>query len=678
MMQNSKSKTPRILPGIVNGSAECRFYQDMKARPRPTQSLRAIASLALALLLLPTFALSQQRGRVKPTPAAQSKSVERARRALALTLLVETADKARTFDDLFYRAKIQTLAADALWPHDVRQARAIFRRAWEAAAASDKADWEEATREAGALPGATRKTTEARDEVLKVAARRDARLAEIFLRELAREKENEESAKRNESQRTAWRELSASGARRLALADEMLVAGEVRRAVEIAAPIIDEGVSANLIAFILRLLKQSVDDANALYLRLVERAATDPRTDANAVLLLSTPVVSPSLMVVVDEFGSLQFRVLPPPPPLGGFYLRALSTNNRTLFYNAAASVLSRPLPPRGELTMQELMARFYATGRLLPFFENSSAPYAAFAPTLRARHSELFNELEASRREQVSAQFGVNSMTPAGYVDPLRAQTDELAQASDALERERIALSIVRTATRNKYWDRARRAAAEIEDVERRQSALSFIQVHQIKDILHAYEDQKEDDFESIAKFVREANVPPFAKAWGFTQTAIIASRKKDARSAQTIAELINEAEIQAARTAQGKLERVAAYGVLVTTAAQLDAPRAWILLREFVKAANAVEDFTGDDVALDLMTGESPADETMDNFSVEAGIFRLDEIFATMAHLDFDKALAEARALEGDVPQAFATIAGARAILGKQKPEFRIQKPE
>ena len=636
----------------------------MKHQPRPTRSLHAIVSLALTLLLLPASVISQQRGRGAKAPSTQSKNAERARRTLAITLLIETADKARTVDDLFYRAKIQTLAADALWPHDARQGRAIFRRAWEAAAASDKADHEEAVNEAGALPGATRKTTEARDEVLKVAAKHDARLAELFLRDLARDRD-EENAKRNESpRRTAWRELSASGARRLALADEMLAAGEVRRAVEIAAPVINEGVSASLISFILRLRERSMSDGDTLFRQLLARAAADPQTDANAVLMLSSPFVSPSLLVVVDEFGSLQFRVLPSPKVYAATK-SVFTAGTWTAFYSLAASVLSRPLPSRDALTMQDLVARFYATGRLLPFFENSSEPHAAYAPTLRARHSELFNEIEASRREQVSSQFGVNSMTPAGYVDPLRSQTAELAEASDAAERARIALSIVRTATRNKYWDRARRAAAEIVDAEQRKNALSFIQVHQIKDILHAYEDQKEDDFESIAKFVREADVPPFAKAWGFAQTAIIAARKKDSRSAQTVAELLNEAETQAARTALGKDEGVAAYGVLVTIAARLDAPRAWSLLRELVKAANAVEDFTGDDVSLDLITGESLADVTMENFSVEAEIFRLDGIFATMAHLDFDKALAEARALDGDVPQALATIAVARARL-------------
>lgn len=648
----------------------------MRPKPRPSRSLLAIVAFALALLLLPTPALSQQRGRGAKAPSVQSKNAERARRALALTLLVETADKARTFDDLFYRARIQALAADTLWLHDATQARAIFRRAWEAAAASDKADREEAAREAGALPGATPKTTEARDEVLKIAARRDARLAELFLRDLARDRD-EDAASRNEPQRTAWRELSANGARRLALADELLAAGEIQRAVEVAAPLVGEGVSAALVAFILRLRERSLSNADSLYLRLLEHAAANPRTDANAVLLLSSFVISPSLMVVVDEFGSLQFRVLPR-PGTNSAQQQAASPKAQASFFKLAALVLSRPATPRDELTMQEMMARFYATGRLLPFFENSSAPYAASAPALRARHSELFNEIEASRREQVSSQFGLSSMTRAGYVDPLQTQTAELAQATDAAERERIALSIVRTATRNKFWDRARRAAAEIGNAERRKSALSFIQVHQIKDILHAYEDQQEDDYESIAKFVRESDVPPFAKAWGLTQTAIIAARKKDSRTSQIVAELINEAETNAARAAQGTLERVAAYGVLVTATAPRDAPRAWSVLREFVKAANAVEDFTGDDVSLDLNAGESSPSETTEQFSVEAEIFRLDGIFATMAHLDFDKALAEARSLDGDVPQAFATIAGARAILEKQESGVRIQKSE
>ena len=647
----------------------------MELKPRAVYCLRLFASLALALALLSTPALSQRRKSAKPsTPAAQNKTAERARRLQVVTLLTETADKARTFDDLFYRARIQMLAADALWTYDVAQARAIFRRAWEAATASDKADMEEAASMTGALPGAVAKMTEARDEVLAKAATRDTRLAEIFLRELLSDKDERAASGNEPPRRTAWRELSVNGARRLALADELLKADEVRRAVEVAAPVLNEGVSASLIAFILRLREKSVSDSDALYLRLLERAAADPQTDANAVLMLSSPIISPGLLVVVDEFGSLQFRVLPPQPPITDIPVSMSMPKAWTNFYKLAATVLSRPLPPRDALTMQELVAGFYATGRLLPSMENSPWPHAVYAPALRARHSELFNELEASRREQVSSQFGLDSLKPAGYVDPLRSQTDQLAEADTPAEREIIARSIVKAAVRNKFWDRARRAAAEIEDAGRRQAALTFIQVHQIKDILLAYQDEKDDDFEGVAKFVRDADVPPFAKAWGLAQTAVIAARKRDARTSRNVSELINEAETQAARVAAGTPERVAAYGVITTSAARLDAPRAWELLRELVKAANAVEDFTGDDVSLDLGAGADVVSEAEDVFHVEAEVFRLDGIFATMAHLDFDKALAEARALDGEVPQAFAMIAIAKSRI--QESGVRSQK--
>jgi hypothetical protein len=636
----------------------------MKSKPRPTLRLRAIVAFALAstLLLQPASAHAQQRARDKPAPAAQSKNSDRSQRTAVALLLNETAAKARSFDDLFYRARIQMLAADALWPYDAVQARAVFRRAWEAAAASDKADWEEAARDAGALPGSTLKGTEARDEVLAKAARRDARLAESFLRDLANDKDVANADRKEPSRSTPWHGLSGSGAQRLTLASALVEAGEIRRAAEVAAPLVNEGVSADLMAFIRRLLDKSVSEADALYLRLLGRAAVDPLTDSNDLLLLSSPFVSPTLLVVVDQFGALQFRVLPP-TKISAAQLSQLTPKTSAAFYNLAASMLSRPLRPNNDsLTMQELVARFYVTGRLLPFFEDAAAPHSVYAPTLRVRQSELFNELEASRREQLTSQLGVSSLTPSGYVDPLRSQTDEMAQTTDPAERSSLALSIVRTAVRHRFWDRARRAAAEIEDAGRRQVVLSYIQVHQIEDILDAYEDQKEDDYESVARFVRGADVPPFAKAWGLAQAATISARKRDARTHQNTSELINEAESYAERVAQGTPERVAAYAVVTTAAAPLDAPRAWELLRATVRAANEVKDFTGDNIALSLWTDGDLGDGALEDFEIEAEAFRLDEIFATMAHLDFDKALAEARALDGDVPQALATIAVAK----------------
>ncbi|HEX8922776.1 MAG TPA: hypothetical protein VF766_14975, partial [Pyrinomonadaceae bacterium] len=77
------------------------------------------------------------------------------------------------------------------------------------------------------------------------------------------------------------------------------------------------------------------------------------------------------------------------------------------------------------------------------------------------------------------------------------------------------------------------------------------------------------------------------------------------------------------------------------------------------------------GDEFSMDISataTNQTTASAD-DNFSVKSEAFRFDQIFATMTRLDLTKTLSDARALNGDVPQAFAYIAIARAVLDKNK---------
>ncbi|HVF87585.1 MAG TPA: hypothetical protein VM866_08335, partial [Pyrinomonadaceae bacterium] len=77
-----------------------------------------------------------------------------------------------------------------------------------------------------------------------------------------------------------------------------------------------------------------------------------------------------------------------------------------------------------------------------------------------------------------------------------------------------------------------------------------------------------------------------------------------------------------------------------------------------------------TGDEASLDVL----PSSEwikilTADGLdvSVSAAPFRLDDLFATMTRLDFERALTEALALNGDVLRASTLIAVAHAELEK-----------
>ncbi len=623
--------------------------------------IKALRLLFAPLRLCAIFLLAS----LIQVPAQQrppsAKDAERARRAKAIELIAETADTARGFKDLFYRARVQTLAADALWPHDEERARGIFRRAWEAATAFDKAEQEAEERESG-VPS-TLPITEARDEVLAKAASRDAKLADAFLRDLLDEKKEDEKAAEQTQQptqrRTPWREVSAAGLRRLALAYELLNRDEPARAAEIVAPVTGEGVSGDLITFILRLRERSFADADALYARLLERTRSDALADANDALLLSAPIISPQLLVVVDNQGALQFRPVPrqatnsPAPP-------TVALPVRNIFYSIAASILQRPIMPRaGVSTMPEAVALYFTIGRLLPFFEREAAQHV---PNLRLRNATLANEVEAGRRERLDSQSGLNSLTPSRPGDPLLSQVDQLGRARDASDRDRIALSIVRKAAGLKLWDRARRSALEIENVGLRRAALSFLAVNQIADLLRAFAEDKEADFESMAKFVRNADVPPQALAWGLAQAATIAARKEDKENA---AALLDEAAAYAARTPAGTEQRVAAYTAVALLAAGIDAKRAWELLPEVVRAVNAAEDYAGDDASIEIALDESLAVEALEPLSISADVFRLDGFFATMAHLDSEKALAAARSIGKDLPQSFAMLAVARAML-------------
>ena len=634
---------------------------------RTPRNLSRLTFLALLLALLSAFYLqnasAQQRGRSRSrqTAKTQAQDAERARRARALALIFETAEEARNLDDLLYRARLQALAADALWPYDQQRARAIFRRAWEAATASDKAEQEAYSQEIGVTPDALEQETDARDEVLSRVAARDSVLADIFLRDLLKGQKTESALEQNEpATATTWREPSRISARRIALASEMLDAGEAESAFKLVRPVVNEGASASLMAFLLRLHRQNAAFGDALYRLMIAQMSRDVWADANTVLLLSTPIVSPELMVAVDEYGTLQFRPVTraasqssAPPPL--------SSATRSAFFNVAASILLRPPSMRaGTSEIQDRAARYFAIGRLLPFYERDAAQYA---PELQARAGALFNEFTESRRASLSSQLNLQTLGPTPSTDPLRSHFEELSRTSEQAARDRITIRIVQTAASNRSWDRARRAAADLSDERVRRAANSFIAVNQIADISHAYEDEKEDDYESIVAFLKSADVPPLAMAWGYAQAAVVAARKKDP---QRVAELLTEAEHYAERAPAN--QRVAAYALIARYAARLDPARAWELLTQTIKAANALSDYTGDEVALEMQEDENPSADAESPFTFATEVFRLDAIFATMAHLDFERALTSARSLEGDVPRIFAQLAVARAGMEKK----------
>jgi hypothetical protein len=295
----------------------------------------------------------------------------------------------------------------------------------------------------------------------------------------------------------------------------------------------------------------------------------------------------------------------------------------------------------------------YFAVARLLPFFEHGAAE---FVPALRARQQQLADLLAGGRKSTLDGQAIINTAS-SGYGDPLRSQSDELVRAGDTAARDQISLGIVKTAVRNRLWDRARRAAAEIKDPDLQRAAGVLIAAATIGDISRAYREDKENDYEGILSYVRRSNAPAFVLAWGFAQIAEIAARKDGAARA---AEIIEEGERIASAIPESTRERLAGYAVLATAAARYNKERTWILVREVVRAANSLEAYTGDEDSFELLEGGSAG-----NLSIDGSTFRIDDLFEKMGRFDFNEAVIQARALTSPTPRLLSMHAIARSGL-------------
>src|SRR5438094_2239608 len=152
------------------------------------------ALLIFCLLLLVTVAAAQPNEAKKTTASAEvpkarpekdpeAERIIRERRANAQSLLISLASDAASYNDLKLRARTLARIADVLWDADPERARAMFRKAWDAAEMVDDESQRRMQEEAQQQKARTGNATIAgqpniRNEVLRLAAKRDRALGE--------------------------------------------------------------------------------------------------------------------------------------------------------------------------------------------------------------------------------------------------------------------------------------------------------------------------------------------------------------------------------------------------------------------------------------------------------------------------------------------------------------------
>ncbi len=321
----------------------------------------------------------------------------------------------------------------------------------------------------------------ARRFVIKAALKHDPRLAEEFMRQFERELSEEASAAREatadapSSNGGGARELSRAGRQRLNIAFQFLEEDEYELAAATAAPLVSEGPTLPLLDFIHVLRPHAPRAADALYLRLLERTRADTSANANDLLLLSTPVVSPELRAQVAHDGSVSFSPVTLRIDYGGGAAAAaaitpLAPEARRAFFNVAAAVLLRPRANTNDAAQRgDAAAQLYFTAaRLLPFFEREAAQHA---PALHALLSSLAADIEAARRDALASRAGVSSLSAKNSADALAHLHKAVADAPNAVERDHERFLLVTVAAQpqavgsrapRRRRDRRRRDAAQ------------------------------------------------------------------------------------------------------------------------------------------------------------------------------------------------------------------------
>lgn len=578
-----------------------------------------------------------------------TEAIEVQQRAFAVSLITTLANEARSFKSKL-SPRVLARAADALWDADEITARSIFRRAWEAAEKADSEDDLPANSKNSppAMVLALRKISgsDLRSEVLNLAARRDRTLADEFLAKLAEaEAARKQEKGTSETASDAWA-TSDEASKRLRLAHKLLDENQADRAFEVAAPVLNQ-VNEKSISFLSKLRSHGRPDlADRRFLMLLAGAESDPASDANTVSGLSSYAFTPGLYITFSDGGvrwTPAFEAINPP---------SLSPVLLNAFFRVAGAILLRPSPPSDQdLTSAGRQGKYLVIKRLLPLFEQH-APNTAVA--LR---SQLATLGEGGSRSPIIENHsllseGIKRETPNSILDNLQERLDKAKT-----QRERDAIYADAAAMLAARGDRrAQELADKIDNTQRREMVRAYVDLALIRVAL------AKKDTASAARFAKSESLSRLHRTWAYVQIARLLMQSDRAVAQEILEQALNEARrVEANDTRRANMMLGIAYQFV-----SADNVRPWEVAAEAIKEANALEEFSGEDIGLNvpLVTGSG-----LKMIELDTAGFDITSLIRMLAKQDFTRANDLAKSFSSDGPRAVATLAAAKVALEKPR---------
>ncbi|MCA1629794.1 MAG: hypothetical protein LC785_09805, partial [Acidobacteria bacterium] len=439
-------------------------------------------------------------------------------------------------------------------------------------------------------------------------------------------------------------ETPADDARRLELAIGFLRENDTERALQFAEPALNK-VNTTVLEFLVSLREKNPEAGDQRYAALLARALADPSTDPNAVLILSSYVLTPHLYMNLETRGGLSTsqRQRDTTPPAN------MAAAVRAGFARFAAQQLTRPLPPPSDQPEGRAArgAAYFVIGRLLPFFEQTLPSVVA---PLRAQMSAVMPDLPADMRQSMERNMTRGLVPESQRSDGMQEALDAAEKATTQEARDAAYLQAALIASR-KNDPKARDYASKIEDVGLREQAYAYVDFTAVNLAI-----QQKDGME-VMRLAQGGALTDTQRTWALTEAARLLKDDR-ARANEAL-----EAAFQSARRIDAAdPDRPRSLVAVATEFFAVDRARAWELMQEVVKSANAAAEFTGTDAG---MAARVEAKNMRSTTNFPAPSFDLTGIFRSLGKDDMNRAVALAQSFTGESPRAVAIIAVATTVL-------------
>jgi hypothetical protein len=405
-------------------------------------------------------------------------------------------------------------------------------------------------------------------------------------------------------------------------------------------------VNQSSIYFLSALRAKSPAAADERFAFLLARAETNPASDANTVSGLSCYAFTPGAYITYATNGDAMWggrggATLPPP---------ALPAGLRQRFFQVAAGILGRPVPPPDEdYTTSGRAGKYMVIKRLLPLFTRYAPD---LAPVLYSQLASLAGNLPAAAQNKDNL-LTWNLRPEPSPADALLTMQDKLDHAKSSWERDRIYMDTAITLSSSGDV-RARDIAKSIDDSSLRDQTRQYVDFG----LLQAAVSNKKID--EIIRLAKTGELVRINRIWAYLQAARLLMNSDRPRALS----ILDDAATEGRRLDVSDPDRARALTAVATQLVTPDSVHAWEILAEAVKAANSAETFSGEDtrITAQLWTREGPKIR-----SVNVEDMGLAVILRALAKEGLERSIELAKSFKNEKPRATAILTIAAVALEK-----------